>query len=53
MLNDLYLAIRHHGMVYRNFFLDQWRDLNPVTYAIVLVCVMVFGWLLMKSNPRR
>ena len=53
MWNDLYLEIRHHGLVYRNFFLDEWRDLNPVSYSVVLVSVMVFGWVLMRSKSRR
>ena len=37
---------------YREFLLEQWRDMSPVGYGIMLIMIGVFGWLLMKSGTK-
>lgn len=53
MIDSFFLTIRQYLAFYQKFLLQQWRDINPVTYGILLISIGVFGWLLMKNGARR
>ena len=38
---------------YKTYFLECWADMGPSEYGTLLICIGLFGWLLMKNAPRR
>ena len=37
---------------YGDFLVQQWHDLTPVKYGILLIGIGIFGWFLMKSGTK-
>jgi hypothetical protein len=46
------LSFSGYLQYYREFLVNQWRDMSPVGYGILLISIGVFGWLLMKSGTK-
>ena len=38
---------------YRQFFLNEWNQMTPMKYGLLLVGIGVFGWVLMKNASKR
>jgi hypothetical protein len=43
---------REYMTFYRHYFFDQWNNIGPVGYGILLISIGLFGWLLMKSGVK-
>src|ERR1700733_4927953 len=48
MLTNLMVTAKSYYAFYGKYFSDQWTNLNPVRYGLLLIGVAFFGWLLMK-----
>jgi hypothetical protein len=53
MFTNLMVTCRSYYAFYDRYFSDQWHNLNPVKYGMLLIGVGLFGWLLMKSGNKR
>jgi len=53
MLTNLMVTAKSYYAFYGKYFSDQWTNLNPVRYGLLLIGVAFFGWLLMKSGNKR
>ncbi len=38
---------------YQDFIIQQWNNMTPMKYGSLLICIAIFGFLLMKSGTRR
>lgn len=48
----LAMAFSEYIEFYRRFIMKQWYNMTPVGYTAILVGVMAFGWILMKSGTK-
>jgi hypothetical protein len=39
-----------YSRYYVKYATDAWNNMTPMQYGTILICVAVFGWVLMKSN---
>ncbi len=52
MLDTAYQTFRQYMAFYGKYFSQQWHDMGPMGYGTLLICVGLFGWLLMKSGVK-
>ena len=48
----LAMSFSEYMEFYRHFLMKQWYHMTPAGYTTILVGVLVFGWLLMKSGAK-
>ena len=48
----LVMSFSEYMEFYRHFIMKQWHHITPAGYSAILVGVMVFGWILMKSSTK-
>jgi hypothetical protein len=53
MIETIVLYVNAYIEYYRQTFLSQWNGMSPLKYGGVLISIGVFGWLLMRSGPKR
>jgi hypothetical protein len=49
----MYQSFSDYMRFYKQYALESWADLEPSEYGVLLICIGVFGWLLMKNGARR
>ena len=52
MIQNLWLDFTSWLSQLERLFMHAWHTLTPMQYGGLLVCVAVFGWLLMKSDMK-
>jgi hypothetical protein len=52
MLDNAYTTFRQYMAFYGKYFSQQWNDIGPVGYGVLLISIGFFGWLLMKSGVK-
>ncbi len=52
MLENAYTTFRQYMAFYGKFINDQWHDIGPMGYGILLISIGFFGWVLMKSGVK-
>lgn len=53
MIETIVLYVNSYLEYYRQTFLSEWNAMSPLKYGGVLISIGVFGWLLMRSGPKR
>lgn len=53
MIDTVMQTVNAYLEYYRQFFLSEWNGMSPLKYGSVLIGIGVFGWLLMRSGPKR
>lgn len=48
----LAMPVSHYGKYYWRSLVYSWNSMTPAQYAIILISVALFGWILMKSGSR-
>jgi hypothetical protein len=46
-------AITGYFGFYQKYLLNHWHHMTPEKYGVLLICIGIFGWLLMKNCMRR
>ena len=52
MWDTVYHTSREYMIFYREYFSDQWNNMGPTGYGILLISIGFFGWALMKSSVK-
>jgi hypothetical protein len=52
MLDNAYTTFRQYMAFYGKYISQQWNDIGPVGYGVLLVSIGFFGWVLMKSSVK-
>lgn len=53
MIDSIWTTMQEYGNFYVHFLQQQWHNMTPMRYGILLISIGVFGFLLMKSGARR
>lgn len=53
MIDSIWTTMQEYGNFYVRFLQQQWHNMTPMRYGILLISIGVFGFLLMKSGARR
>jgi hypothetical protein len=53
MFSNFLVTVRSYFSFYDRYFSMQWAEMSPQKYGMLLVCVGLFGWLLMKAGNKR
>ena len=48
----MYSIITDHLHYYRKFLFRAWNHMGPQEYVIILICVGVIGWYMMRKAAR-
>ncbi|MGE3314075.1 MAG: hypothetical protein AB7O26_03085 [Planctomycetaceae bacterium] len=51
-MSGFFDAIGSYFAFYHKYLMDHWHHMTPEKYGILLICIGVFGWLLMKNCTR-
>lgn len=52
MFEELTFTARNYAYFYWDFLVDQWDDMTPIRYALLLAAVGFAGWLMMRKGPK-
>ncbi len=52
MLDNAYDTFRQYMAFYGKYISQQWNDIGPVGYGVLLISIGFFGWVLMKSSVK-
>ncbi len=50
MFSEFQNTVDSYLQFYEHFLQRLWYDMNPTTYAVMLLSIATIGWLLMKSS---
>lgn len=53
MWDSVTTGINSYLNFYSRFFSEQWRDMSPMKYGLLLISIGVVGFLLMKNGNGR
>ena len=53
MFTNMMAFFRGYYAFYSRYFSEQWVNLSPMKYGVLLIGVGIFGWLLMKAGNKR
>ena len=53
MLRSIQRFFSYYANYYWDYLVEVWNDMTPMSYGILLVCIGIFGWLLMKSGLKK
>lgn len=40
--------MEHYVGTWFEFLLESWRDASPLQYAVLVGCIVLFGWLISR-----
>lgn len=53
MYNEMTTGFSYYLGFYMQYASDFWAEMNPARYGILLIMILVFGWLLLKSGMKQ
>lgn len=51
-MESFFSTLSQYCRFYGKFLQQQWRDISPAGYGTILICIAIFGWMLMKSSVK-
>ena len=53
MLDSILYTLSYYVRYYGNFLAKQWHNMTPMGYGSLLLCIGLFGYILMKSGTKK
>ena len=53
MIDWITTTAREYSAFYAKYFSNQWANMNPTKYVVILVTIGLVGWLLMRNSVKK